>query len=77
MGFYRTSPLDQGGLMRSHEIRDRHGYLEGTIYLHDEYQELRDRHGQYKGKYDVKTNETRDRHGTYVGSGNLLVTLLF
>ena len=62
--------------MRSHEIRDRHGYLEGTIYIYADYQELRDRHGQYKGKWDMNTNETRDRHGTYVGSGNLLATLL-
>ena len=76
MGVYRTSPSHQGGLMRTHELRDRHGYLEGTIYIYSDYQELRDRHGQYKGKWDMNTNETRDRHGTYVGSGNLLATLL-
>ena len=58
------------------EIRDRNGYLLGTLYLYSGYQELRDRNGTYKGKYDLRTNETRDRHGTYVGSGNLLVTLL-
>ncbi len=58
------------------EIRDRNGYLLGTLYLYSGYQELRDRNGTYKGKYDENSNETRDRHGTYVGSGNLLVTLL-
>ncbi len=76
MGVYRTSPSHQGGLMTTHELRDRHGYLEGTLYIYSDYQELRDRNGTYKGKYDLRTNETRDRHGTYVGSGNLLVTLL-
>ena len=58
------------------EIRDRNGYLLGTLYLYSGYQDLRDRNGTYKGKYDENSNETRDRHGTYVGSGNLLVTLL-
>ncbi len=58
------------------EIRDRNGYLLGTLYLYSGYQELRDRNGTYKGKYDENSNETRDRHGTYIGSGNLLVTLL-
>ena len=58
------------------EIRDRNGYLLGTLYIYSDYQELRDRGGSYKGKYDEKVNETRDRHGTYVGSGNLLMTLL-
>ena len=62
--------------MSRQEIRDRTGTLLGTLYVYSDYQELRDRHGTYKGKYDVKNNETRDRHGTYVGSGNLLMTLL-
>jgi hypothetical protein len=62
--------------MNTHEIRDRNGYLLATIYTFLDYQEIRDRNGTYKGKYDVKNNETRDRHGTYVGSGNLLMTLL-
>jgi hypothetical protein len=58
------------------ELRDRNGHLLGTLYIYADYQELRDRNGTYKGKYDVKADETRDRHGTYVGSGNLLMTLL-
>ncbi len=62
--------------MFTQELRDRHGQLMGTLYIYSDYQELRDRNGTYKGKYDLRTNETRDRHGTYVGSGNLLVTLL-
>ena len=58
------------------EIRDRNGYLLGTLYLYSGYQELRDRNRTYKGKYDENSNETRDRHGTYIENGNLLVTLL-
>lgn len=62
--------------MTTHELRDRHGYLEGTLYVYSDYQELRDRTGSYLGKWDMKTNETRDRHGKLAGSGNLLTTLL-
>ena len=62
--------------MSTQEIRDRNGYLLGTLYVYSDYQEIRDRNGTYKGKYDGKNNETRDRHGTYVGTGNLLMTLL-
>lgn len=62
--------------MTTNEIRDRHGYLLGTLYIYIDYQELRDRHGTYLGKFDQRVNETRDRGGSYVGSGNLLMTLL-
>ena len=62
--------------MSTQEIRDRNGYLLGTLYVYSDYQEIRDRNGTYKGKYDGKNNETRDRNGTYVGSVNLLMTLL-
>ena len=62
--------------MSRQEIRDRTGTLLGTLYVYLDYQELRDRTGNYRGKYDVKINETRDRHGPYVGRGNLLMTLL-
>jgi len=62
--------------MNSSEIRDRNGYLLGTLYIYTDYQELRDRHGTYLGKFDQRANETRDRGGSYVGSGNLLMTLL-
>jgi hypothetical protein len=62
--------------MTTQELRDRNGYLLGTLYVYADYQEFRDRSGTYKGKYDGKNNETRDRHGTYIGTGNLLMTLL-
>ena len=62
--------------MITNEVRDRHGYLLGTLYIYPDYQELRDRNGSYLGKFDQQVNETRDRGGSYVGSGNLLMTLL-
>lgn len=62
--------------MTTQEIRDRTGYLLGTLYLYADYQELRDRTGTYMGKYDQRANETRDRVGRLIGQGNLLTTLL-
>ena len=62
--------------MVTQELRDRTGWLMGTLYINSDSQELRDRHGTYVGKYDQGANETRDRTGRLVGSGNLLMTLL-
>ena len=62
--------------MRSHELRDRHGRLLGTIKIYGDRQELRDRTGTLLGTYDARADQTRDRTGRLVGSGNLLTTLL-
>lgn len=62
--------------MQTQELRDRTGYLLGTLYISSDYQELRDRSGTYLGKCDQRANETRDRTGKLVGSGNLLMILL-
>ncbi len=62
--------------MTNIEIRDRTGYLIGTVAAYTDWQELRDRHGFYLGKYDSRSDETRDRKGSLVGTGNLLMTLI-
>lgn len=59
------------------ELRDRTGYLVGTITENTNgRQEARDRTGFLKGTYYRESDLTKDRSGNLVGKGNLLAALL-